>query len=74
VNDSLDKHHQLTPREMEVLMLVAQGLTSQHIAEQLGIAVKTIQAHRAKVMEKLGLQDVTHLVRFAIRAGLLPLD
>ena len=73
-NDTVDRQHQLTPREMEVLTLVAQGLTSQHIAEKLGIGVKTVQAHRARVMEKLDLQDVTHLVRFAIRAGLLPLE
>ncbi len=73
VSISSDKQQQLTPREMEVLTLVAKGLTSQHIAERLGIGVKTVQAHRAKVMEKLDLQDVTHLVRFAIRAGLIPL-
>jgi len=61
----------LTPRELEVLTLVAQGLTSQQIAEQLGISAKTVQAHRANVMEKLDLRDVAHLVRFAIRSGLL---
>lgn len=71
---SSDEWHSLTPREIEVLTLVAQGLTSQQIAEQLGIGVKTVQAHRANVMEKLDLRDVTHLVRFAIHAGLLPLD
>ena len=61
----------LTPREMEVLKLVAEGYTNQQIADQLVISVKTVQAHRANVMEKLGLHDITHLVRFAIRAGLL---
>lgn len=62
----------LTPREMEVLKLVAEGCTNQQIADQLVVSVKTVQAHRANVMEKLGLHDITHLVRFAIRAGLLP--
>lgn len=61
----------LTPREMEVLKLVAEGYTNQEIADQLVVSIKTVQAHRAKVMEKLGLQNITHLVRFAVRAGLI---
>lgn len=61
----------LTPREMEVLKLVAEGHTNQEIADQLVISIKTVQAHRANVMEKLGLRNVTHLVRFAVRAGLI---
>lgn len=64
----------LTPREVEVLKLVAQGRTNQEIADQLVISIKTVQAHRANVMEKLGLHDITHLVRFAIRHGVLPPD
>jgi DNA-binding NarL/FixJ family response regulator len=62
----------LTPREMEVLTLVAEGRTNQEIADQLVLSIKTVQAHRANVMEKLGLHDITHLVRFAIRHGLIP--
>ncbi len=61
----------LTPRELEVLTLVAEGHTNQEIADQLSISIKTVQAHRANVMEKLGLHDITHLVRFAIRHGLI---
>ncbi len=64
----------LSPRELEVLTLVAEGRTNQEIADQLVISIKTVQAHRANVMEKLGLQDITHLVRFAIRYGLIPAD
>ena len=64
--------HALTPRELEVLKLVAEGYTNQQIANQLVISIKTVQAHRANVMEKLGLRDITQLVRFAIRIGLLP--
>jgi RNA polymerase sigma factor (sigma-70 family) len=64
----------LTPREMEVLKLVAEGCTNQEIADLLVLSIKTVQAHRANVMEKLELQDVTHLVRFAIRHGLIPVD
>lgn len=61
----------LTPRELEVLTLVAQGYTNQDIADQLTLSIKTVQAHRANVMEKLGLRDITHLVRFAIKHGLI---
>ena len=63
----------LTPREIEVLKLVAEGRTNQEIADRLVLSIKTIQAHRANVMEKLGLHDITKLVRFAIRHGLIPL-
>ena len=61
----------LTPRETEVLKLVAEGDTNQEIADRLALSIKTVQAHRANVMEKLKLRDVTHLVRFAIRHGLI---
>ncbi len=64
----------LTPRELEVLTLVAEGHTNQEIANQLMLSIKTVQAHRANVMEKLGLRDVTHLVRFALRHGLIEQD
>jgi DNA-binding NarL/FixJ family response regulator len=64
----------LTPRELEVLKLVAGGHTNQEIARQLVLSIKTVQAHRANVMEKLGLHDITHLVRFALRHGLIRPD
>ena len=62
----------LTPREVEVLRLVAEGRTNQEIADQLTLSIKTVQTHRANVMEKLDLRDITHLVRFAVRYGLIP--
>jgi RNA polymerase sigma factor (sigma-70 family) len=62
----------LTPREVEVLRLVAEGRTNQEIADQLTLSIKTVQTHRANVMEKLELRDITHLVRFAIRHSLIP--
>lgn len=62
----------LTPREIEVLKLVAEGSTSQEIADRLVLSVKTVQAHRANIMEKLELRDIAHLVRFAIHHGLIP--
>lgn len=61
----------LTPRELEVLKLVAEGRTNQEIANLLVLSIKTVQAHRANVMDKLGLHDITHLVRFAIHHGII---
>jgi len=66
--------HGLTPREVEVLMLVAEGLKNQDIADRLVLSIKTVQAHRANVMEKLGIRNLAHLVRFAIRHGLIAQD
>lgn len=62
----------LTPREIEILRLVAEGRTNQDIADQLTLSIKTVQTHRANVMEKLDLRDITHLVRFAVRHSLIP--
>jgi len=61
----------LTPREREIVILVAEGYTNQAIADRLILSIKTVQSHRAKVMEKLGLHDITHLVRFALRHRLI---
>jgi len=65
---------ELTPRELEVLRLVAEGLTNQAIAERLGISRKTVDVHRTNLMRKLDLHDVTELVKFALRRGLISLD
>lgn len=65
---------QLTDREREVLTLIAQGLTNQQIAEKLFISIKTVQAHRANLMEKLDLHDAVELTKFAIKTGLVSLD
>jgi DNA-binding NarL/FixJ family response regulator len=61
----------LTPRQREILQLVAEGHTSKEIAERLQLSFKTVEAHRAKIMERLDLEDVTGLVRFAVRVGLV---
>jgi two-component system response regulator NreC len=61
----------LTDREREVLTLIAEGMTNQQIAGKLYISIKTVQTHRAHIMEKLNLHDRTELVRYAIRKGLI---
>lgn len=57
----------LTPREREIVQLVAEGRSSKEIAEALGIALKTVEAHRANLMHKLGLRSASELTRYAIR-------
>ncbi len=61
----------LTPRETEVLRLVALGYTNRQIAEQLGISVRTVESHRANIAGKLGLRSRVDLVRYAREQGLL---
>ena len=61
----------LTDREREVLQNIAEGLSSKEIANQLGVSLKTVEAHRANLMDKLGIHKVSGLVRFAIREGLV---
>jgi DNA-binding NarL/FixJ family response regulator len=61
----------LSPREMEVLMQVAWGHTNMEIAEKLHLSVKTIEGHKAKIGEKLGLSSRAEIVRYALRRGWL---
>ncbi len=61
----------LTPREREVLCLIAQGYTNRQIAEKLSISVRTVESHRANIIGKLGLRSRVELVRYAREHGLL---
>jgi len=61
----------LTPRERQVLQLVAEGKTSKESARLLNISAKTAETHRARIMEKLGIHETAGLVRYAIRRGLI---
>ncbi len=61
----------LTDREREILVLIAEGHTNSQIADRLFISVKTVQTHRAHIMEKLDLHDRSLLVRYAVRKGLI---
>ena len=64
----------LTDREREVLKLIAEGHTNQEIADQLVISSKTVERHRANIMDKLNLHSRTELVKYAIRKGLIEVD
>jgi DNA-binding NarL/FixJ family response regulator len=60
-----------TEREREVLQLVAEGKTNKEISDLLTVSIKTVQTHRAHIMEKLGAHDRTDLVRYAMRKGII---
>jgi DNA-binding NarL/FixJ family response regulator len=64
----------LTLRQREILQLIAEGDTTQQIAEILNISVKTVETHRTQLMERLDIHDIAGLVRFAIRVGLIRSD
>jgi DNA-binding NarL/FixJ family response regulator len=79
IRDYLDRAHSgeatredpLSPRELEVVKLIAEGHTSEEIAELLVISRKTVERHRANVLEKLGMRNRVELTRYAIRRGLV---
>ncbi len=64
----------LTPRQREILHLIARGYATREIAAQLHVSVKTVESHRAQLMQRLNIHDVAGLTRFAIRTGLVPAD
>lgn len=64
----------LSPRQREVLRLIAEGRTTKQIAQVLEISVKTVETHRAQLMERLGIHDVAGLVRYAIIVGLIEVE
>jgi two-component system response regulator NreC len=68
VTDPIDL---LTPREREILQLIAEGRTNKEIAAHLKLSVYTVDGHRTRIMEKLGLHNIGMLVRFAIKHGLV---
>jgi len=69
-----DSYHRLTDREREILKLIAEGYTNPEIARMLHLSVKTVQAHRAHIMEKLNLHRSAELIKYAIRKGLIFVD
>jgi DNA-binding NarL/FixJ family response regulator len=65
---------QLSPREREILQLVAEGKTSQEIAERLSISPKTVDTYRSRLMHKIGVEDMAGLIKFAIQHGVISLE
>jgi DNA-binding NarL/FixJ family response regulator len=65
--------HRLTPREIEVLRLIAEGQSTKEIAHSLKVSFKTAVSHRSHLLQKLGIHESASLVRLAIRAGLVSL-
>jgi DNA-binding NarL/FixJ family response regulator len=66
-----DQFDVLTPRELQVLKLIAEARTSKEIAKELVISIKTVERHRANILDKLGMSDRVELTRYAIRRGLI---
>lgn len=64
----------LTPRQKEILKLVASGMTTKEIASSLFISIKTVETHRGQLMERLNIHDLAGLIRYAIRIGLIDLE
>ena len=70
-SDKEATYEPLTPRELEVLKLIAEGQTSKEIAELLVLSVKTVERHRADILHRLGMRDRVDLTKYAIRRGLI---
>jgi two-component system, NarL family, invasion response regulator UvrY len=66
---SIDPASSLTARELQVMEMIARGMTNREIAEHLGISIKTVDTHRGHVMKKLGLRNNSELTRFAVKHG-----
>lgn len=71
---ALPASERLTPRQREILQLIAQGQTTKEIARGLNLSVKTVEMHRSQLMDRLDIHDVAGLVRYAIRTGLVSFD
>jgi DNA-binding NarL/FixJ family response regulator len=69
-----DAYDSLTAREREVMLLAAEGNSNHEIADKLSISPRTVEVHRARIMEKLNLKNHTHLVKYAVQRGLLVLE
>ena len=65
---------ELTPRQLEVITLISEGSSTKDIARTLNISIKTVETHRAQLMERLNIHEVAGLVRYAIKKGLVKID
>lgn len=67
----LRPYEQLTPRQREILQLIAEGRSTKEIAHLLSLSIKTVETHRSQLMERLDIHDIAGLVRYALRTGLV---
>ena len=74
VTNASEASSRLTPRQRDILRRIAEGNSTKEIAYDLGLSSKTVETHRAQLMDRLGIHDVAGLVRFAIRIGLVSAD
>lgn len=74
IEQIIDPYEHLTPRQRQVLQMVAEGHSSAEIAQALNISTKTVERHRADIMGRLNIRDLPGLVRYAIRAGIIGLE
>ena len=74
VGGQLSPLEQLTPRQREILQLIAEGKNTKEIAYDLAISVKTVESHRLQLMERLNIRGVPGLVRYAVRSGLVSVE
>jgi two-component system response regulator NreC len=70
----LVRPRELSKREKEVVQLVAMGYKNKEVAEKLGVATKTVETHRANIMNKLALRNIAQLIRYAIQKGLVTIE
>ena len=71
---SEDSLQNLTSREREILQLIAEGCSNRNIAEHLFISVKTVETHKANLMEKLDIHSIAEITKYALRKGIISLD
>lgn len=74
VSSGAESAQPLSPREREVLQLIAEGISTKRIASMLGVSIKTIETHRRQIMLKLGIDSLAGLTKYAIREGITTLD
>jgi DNA-binding NarL/FixJ family response regulator len=72
-NVGLTSRERLSPRQAQILKLIAEGRTTKQVALELAISVKTVETHRAALMTRIGIHDVAGLVRYAVKVGLVDL-
>ena len=71
VGDQKSPRERLTPRQREVLQLIAEGFTTKEIGQALRVTVKTVETHRSQLMQQLNIHDIAGLVRYAVGAGII---